>query len=145
VHFTRTIHGGVEAGPNAVLALSRKGYSWRRISLYDTLEMLCDGGFRRMARRHWRMGLKETARSLVPRAFVAALQRLVPEVRRADVRRTTAGVRAQAVAANGDLIDDFRIIEGENTIHVLNAPSPAATASLAIGETIADMAEKSLL
>jgi L-2-hydroxyglutarate oxidase len=144
-HFTRTIQGGVEAGPNAVLALSRKGYSWRRISLGDTCEMLRYGGFRSMVRRHWRMGLKEMTRSLAPRAFVAALQRLVPEVRLADVRRSAAGVRAQAVAANGDLIDDFRIVEGERTIHVLNAPSPAATASLAIGETIADIAEKSLI
>jgi L-2-hydroxyglutarate oxidase len=140
VHFTRTVHGGVEAGPNAVLALSREGYGWSRISLRDTLQMAGYGGFWRMAARYWRTGFAEVYRSLSKSAFHRALQRLVPELQIDDIRPYGAGVRAQALEPNGLLVDDFRFVQAEGMIHVLNAPSPAATASLAIGRTVADMA-----
>jgi L-2-hydroxyglutarate oxidase len=142
VHFTRMIQGGVEAGPNAVLALKRQGYSWSSISVRDTLGTVCYGGFWRMALKYWKTGCGEVYRSLSKRAFVKALQRLVPELDRADVKRGGAGVRAQAVDPTGKLVDDFHLVEAEGQIHVLNAPSPAATASIAIGEAIADMAQK---
>jgi (S)-2-hydroxyglutarate dehydrogenase len=137
VHFTRRVHGGVEAGPNAVLALAREGYSRTSFSARDTAALLGFGGFWRMALRHWRMGLAESWRSTSTGAFVAALQRLVPEITRADVRRAGAGVRAQALEPDGRLSDDFLIVEAERMIHVLNAPSPAATASITIGRSIA--------
>jgi L-2-hydroxyglutarate oxidase len=137
VHFTRMVGGGVEAGPNAVLAFKREGYRWSDFSLRDTLETLAYPGFRRLARRHWRMGLMEVWRSLSKRAFVRALQRLVPEVAAEDLEPAGAGVRAQALDPGGTLVDDFRIEERPGEIHVLNAPSPAATASLAIGAFIA--------
>jgi L-2-hydroxyglutarate oxidase len=140
VHFTRMIGGGVEAGPNAVLAFKREGYRWSSVSLRDTVELATFGGFWRMAARYWRTGLGEFYRSLSQRAFVAALQRLVPELQYADVRPAGAGVRAQALAPGGQLVDDFRIVEAERMIHVLNAPSPAATASISIGRTIDGMA-----
>jgi L-2-hydroxyglutarate oxidase len=140
VHFTRTIHGGVEAGPNAVLALRREGYSRTSFSARDTGELLAFGGFWRMARRYGRDAVGELYRSLSTRAFVRALQRLVPDLRSADVRRAGSGVRAQAVEPGGALVDDFRIVEADRMIHVLNAPSPAATASLSIGRTIAALA-----
>jgi L-2-hydroxyglutarate oxidase len=137
VHFTRRIAGGVEAGPNAVLAWAREGYRRTSFSLGDAAELLAYGGFWRLGARHWRMGLAEAWRSLSTGAFVAALQRLVPEIRSKDVRRAGAGVRAQALEPDGSLVDDFRIVDGERAIHVLNAPSPAATASIAIGRAIA--------
>jgi L-2-hydroxyglutarate oxidase len=137
VHFTRMVGGGVEAGPNAVLAWAREGYSRSSFSPRDVAELLAFGGFWRLGLRHWRMGLGEAWRSLSTAAFVAALQRLVPEIRPADVRRAGAGVRAQALGPDGKLLDDFLITDGERAIHVLNAPSPAATASIAIGRTIA--------
>jgi L-2-hydroxyglutarate oxidase len=140
VHFTRTIHDSVEAGPNAVLAFRREGYSRWQFSLRELLEYATYGGFWRMAGRHWRMGLGELYRSFSKRAFQRALQRLVPELRSEDIRPYGAGVRAQALDPSGALVDDFRFVEGERMIHVLNAPSPAATASLSIGETIAEMA-----
>jgi len=140
VHFTRMIHGGVEAGPNAVLAFKREGYRRSSFSPRDTLGLLAFGGFWRMAARYWRKGLDEFYRSLSARAFVTALQRLIPDLRLEDVRRAGAGVRAQALEANGKLVDDFRIVEVDKMIHVLNAPSPAATASISIGRTIAEMA-----
>ena len=143
VHFTRMIKGGIEAGPNAVLALKREGYSWGRISLRDLWQMATYSGFWRMAGKYWKMGLAEFHRSLSKRVFHRALQRLVPELRYEDIHRAGAGVRAQAVEPSGALVDDFRFVEAERMIHVLNAPSPAATASLAIGKTIADMAGKS--
>jgi L-2-hydroxyglutarate oxidase len=142
VHFTRMIAGGVEAGPNAVLALRREGYRKSAISARDVLTYLGYGGFWRMAARHWRMEAGEMYRSCSKRAFVGALQRLLPELRPADVHPGGAGVRAQALEPSGKLVDDFRIVEAERMIHVLNAPSPAATASIAIGETIAAMARK---
>jgi len=141
VHFTRGIDGSVEAGPNAVLALSRHGYSWSDVSPSDIVEMLGHPGVWRMARRHWRSGLAEIGRSLSKPAFVRALQRLVPDIAATDLEPGGAGVRAQAVARDGSLLDDFHFVEGPGTLHVLNAPSPAATASLAIGEIIADRLE----
>ena len=137
VHFTRMVHGGVEAGPNAVLALKREGYGRADFSPRDTAELLTFPGFWRMAARHWRMGLHESWRSTSTRAFVAALRRLVPELAPADVRRAGAGVRAQALAPDGRLCDDFLVVDAERMIHVLNAPSPAATASITIGRTLA--------
>jgi len=140
VHFTRTIHGSIEAGPNAVLAFKREGYSRVSLSLRDTAEILGYGGFWRMASRHWFTGMGEMRRPFSKGAFVAGLRKLVPELIEEDVVRTGAGVRAQAVGPDGGLADDFRILEGERMLHVLNAPSPAATSCLSIGETLADRA-----
>ena len=143
VHFTRMIGGGVEAGPNAVLAFRREGYTRASFSARDTAAMIAWPGFWRMAAKYWPMALAEWHRSFSSRAFVKALRKLVPELRAADVRRAGAGVRAQALDRRGQLVDDFRIVEAERMVHVLNAPSPAATASIAIGEVIADMATRS--
>lgn len=140
VHFTRMIHGGVEAGPNAVLALARHGYTRTSFSPRDMAGLLGYGGFWRMAARYWRTGCGEMYRSWSRRAFVRALQALVPELRSEDLVPAGAGVRAQAVAPNGTLVDDFVIAERERMIHVVNAPSPAATASISIGRTIAELA-----
>jgi L-2-hydroxyglutarate oxidase LhgO len=140
VHFTRTIHGDVEAGPNAVLAFAREGYTWRRVRPAELLETLRFSGFRAMARKYWRTGAYEMYRSLSKAAFVRALQRLVPALGAEDIRPGGAGVRAQAVTADGALVDDFRIVQTADAVHVLNAPSPAATASLAIGRHIAAIA-----
>ena len=140
VHFTKTVHGGVEAGPNAVLALRREGYRWRDISPRDLWQFACYRGFWAMAGRYWKTGFGEVYRSLSKGAFHRALQRLVPELKKEDIRPFGSGVRAQAVEPNGQLVDDFRFVQGERMIHVLNAPSPAATASLSIGRTIAEMA-----
>ncbi|MEZ4733041.1 MAG: L-2-hydroxyglutarate oxidase [Caldilineaceae bacterium] len=142
VHFTRMIHGGVEAGPNAVLAFKREGYTRSSFHLSDALEMAGYLGFWQMARKHWRMGMGEFHRSFSKPAFVKALQRLLPELREEDVHPAGAGVRAQALEPNGALVDDFRIADTDRMIHVLNAPSPAATASISIGREIAEMAEK---
>ncbi len=142
VHFTRMIEGGVEAGPNAVLAFKREGYTRWSVSLPDTLDTLAFAGFWRMARSYWRMGFGEMWRSWNKRAFVRALQELLPEISSSDLLPGGAGVRAQALDPDGRLADDFRIVEAERQIHVLNAPSPAATASIAIGEGIADRAVK---
>ncbi|GAB4560793.1 MAG: L-2-hydroxyglutarate oxidase [Anaerolineae bacterium] len=144
VHFTRMIDGKVEAGPNAVLAFKREGYTRSSFSARDVLAYLSYRGFWRMAARHWRMGLHEFYRSFSKRAFVAALQRLVPELTMKDVQPAGAGVRAQALEPDGRLSDDFRIVEAARMIHVLNAPSPAATASITIGRTIAEMALRQL-
>lgn len=141
VHFTRTVDGGVEAGPNAVLALAREGYSKTRLHLGELAAALAYPGLRRMAMRHWRTALYEYYRSFSKPAFVAALRRLIPALRVEDVIPGGSGVRAQAVAPDGTLVDDFRIVRDERAIHVLNAPSPAATASLAIGEHIAGLLE----
>jgi len=140
VHFTRTVHGDVEAGPNAVLAFAREGYRFGRFNPAEFWGTLSYPGFWAMARRYWRTGAYEVYRSLSPAAFVRALQRLVPDLRPDDVVRGGAGVRAQAVLRDGSLVDDFRIVESADAIHVLNAPSPAATASLAIGRHIAGLA-----
>lgn len=140
VHLTRTVHDEVEAGPNAVMALAREGYTMTRVQPGDLADTLTYGGFWRMARRYWRTGAYEVWRSLHKGTFVRALQRLVPDLRADDVTRDGAGVRAQAIDAQGLLVDDFRIIEAPGAIHVINAPSPAATASLAIGRHIAETA-----
>ena len=139
VHLTRMIGGGVEAGPNAVLALKREGYRWADVSLRDSLATAGWPGFWALAARCWRIGFYEVWRSLVKSAFVRDLQRLVPEIRPEDVHRSGAGVRAQALERNGALVDDFRIVSSERAVHVLNAPSPAATASMAIGRAVAEM------
>jgi (S)-2-hydroxyglutarate dehydrogenase len=145
VHFTRTVHGEVEAGPNAVLAFAREGYRLGRIHLREFAGTLGYSGFWAMARRYWRTGSYEMYRSVSKRAFVRALQRLVPEVEAADVAPGGAGVRAQAVAEDGSLVDDFRLVRSPDAVHVLNAPSPAATASLAIGQHIARLVMESFL
>lgn len=138
VHFTRMIGGGVECGPNAVLALAREGYRWRDIRPGDLAETLRFSGFQKLARRHWRMGLGEIWRSANKGAFVAALQKLIPAIRASDLMPGRSGVRAQALLPDGSLVDDFLIDQTPRAIHVLNAPSPAATASLAVGQQIVD-------
>lgn len=138
VHFTRMIAGGVECGPNAVLAFKREGYRKSDVSLRDLSEVLVNPGFRKLAARHWKMGLGEFRRSFSKPAFTRALQRLLPEIREGHLLPAGAGVRAQALRRDGTLVDDFFFVEGKRSLHVLNAPSPAATASLAIGEEIAD-------
>ena len=140
VHFTRMIGGGVEAGPNAVLSLKREGYRKTDFDLGEALQTLGYAGFRKLALRYWRTGAAEIFRSLSKRAFVRALQRLLPEIREADLEAGGAGVRAQAIAPDGALLDDFAIEALGGAIHVLNAPSPAATASLPIGRAVADRA-----
>lgn len=139
VHFTRMIDGSVECGPNAVLALAREGYRWNKINLRDLAGSIGWGGFRKLARRHWRTGLGEIHRSLSKRAFVKALQRLIPSLTSSDLVGGRAGVRAQAVSPDGNLVDDFLIQTSDRATHVLNAPSPAATASLAIAEKVVSM------
>lgn len=143
VHFTRMIDGGVECGPNAVLALSREGYRWRDVSPRDLLETLGFKGFRSLAFKHWRMGLGEMHRSISKHAFVTALQKLIPSIRAQDLIPGRAGVRAQAVTPDGNLVDDFMIERSDRAIHVLNAPSPAATASIAIANQIVDLFQES--
>jgi L-2-hydroxyglutarate oxidase len=140
VHFTRMIGGGVEAGPNAVLAFRREGYTRTSFRARDVLQMLGYRGFWRMAGKYYDMGMAEMYRSFSKRAFLKALQRLIPELKWADIHPAGAGVRAQAVDPDGKTVDDFRIVEAERMVHVLNAPSPAATASISIGRTIAGMA-----
>jgi (S)-2-hydroxyglutarate dehydrogenase len=144
VHFTRMIQGGVECGPNAVLAFSREGYSKTCVAPRDLLETLTYPGFLRLAARHWRAGAGEMWRSLSKGAFVRALQRLVPEIRPDHLVAAPAGVRAQAVDRAGRLVDDFAIESGRGITHVYNAPSPAATASLAIGRFITDRVAEQL-
>jgi len=140
VHFTRTIHGQVEAGPNAVLAFAREGYRFTSLRPRELAGTLGYGGFWAMARKYWRTGAYEMYRSLSKKKFVEALQRLVPDLRGEDVTPGGAGVRAQAVRPDGSLLDDFSIVAGADAIHVVNAPSPGATASLAIGRHIAGLA-----
>jgi (S)-2-hydroxyglutarate dehydrogenase len=139
VHFTRMIKGGVEAGPNAVLAFKREGYKHSDISFPDIMQMMTYAGFWKMGATHYKMGFHEFYRSFSKSAFVRALQKLIPAIQYDDIYRAGAGVRAQALEPDGKLVDDFRIIESEKMIHVLNAPSPAATASLSIGQTIAEL------
>ena len=143
VHFTRRIDGTVEAGPNAVLALAREGYRKTSVELRQMMELAAFPGFWRMSAANWKTGLRETYRSLAKRRFVKSLQALVPEVRAQDLCSPGAGVRAQAVAADGRLVQDFSIVSTHNSVHVLNAPSPGATSSLAIGEHIAGVAAES--
>lgn len=142
VHFTRMISGAVECGPNAVFSFKREGYGKTDFSLSDTLEALSYPGLWRMFLKYWKAGLGEYARAFSKKLFLRQLQRLVPSLQDSDIKPCRAGVRAQALERNGKLIDDFRIERQANSIHVLNAPSPAATASLAIGEHVNKMATK---
>jgi L-2-hydroxyglutarate oxidase len=137
VHLTRGINGHVHVGPNAVLAFAREGYRWRTISGRHLRQTFGFSGFRHFARQNWRFGLDEMGRSVSRRRFTAAVARLLPEIERDDLVSAPAGVRAQAIAADGALVDDFAFHAVGRALHVLNAPSPAATASLEIGATIA--------
>lgn len=137
VHLTRMADGAVHAGPNAVLAMAREGYRWRRLDPGEVVGLVRSPAMRSLARRHWRTGAGEVGRSISRRATVRALQRLVPELRPQDLVRAGAGVRAQALGPDGTLLDDFVIERDGPVVHVLNAPSPAATASLAIGRHLA--------
>lgn len=136
VHLTRMIDGSVHAGPNAVLATAREGYYWGRISPRDVWDELTYRGLWALGRQHYRYGLTEVARSLSKKRFAASLARLVPELTTNDIVRAGAGVRAQAIRPDGGLVDDFLIVEAERQVHVLNAPSPAATSSLEIARHI---------
>ena len=142
VHFTRLIHGGVEAGPNAVLAFAREGYRKRDVNLRDLFDALSYRGFWRFVGRYPSMAWYELRRSFSRELFCRSLQRLVPEIQASDLATGGSGVRAQAITPEGDLVQDFHFIARPNALHVLNAPSPAATASPAIGEEIVMMAEK---
>jgi (S)-2-hydroxyglutarate dehydrogenase len=142
VHFTRLIHGGIEAGPNAVLAFAREGYRKTDFNAGDLWDALTYKGFWRFMRRYPSMAWYELRRSFSRELFCRSLQRLVPEIQPGDLATGGSGVRAQAIAPEGELVQDFRLIARPNALHVLNAPSPAATASLAIGAEIAAMAEK---
>ena len=144
VHFTRRIDGGIEAGPNAVLAFRREGYTKFQISLPELIESLTWKGFLIVARKYWKTGLGEMVRSYSKSAFTKALRKLMPEIRISDLAAGGAGVRAQACDRDGGLLDDFCIRELPGQVHVLNAPSPAATGSLAIGRTVAGLALKQL-
>ena len=144
VHFTKRVDGTVEAGPNAVLAFAREGYRSLDVDLAELWGALTYKGFWRMSRSHWRSGIQEQYRSAVKGKMAKSLQLLVPEVRKDDLVNRSAGVRAQAVDDKGRLVQDFAIVRGPKSIHVLNAPSPAATASLAIGSHIVELAQESL-
>lgn len=144
VHFTRMMRGGVEAGPNAVLAFSREGYKKSDINLAELSETLGWPGFQKVAARYWKTGLKEMYRSFSKKAFAEALQKLIPEIQEGDLVEGGAGVRAQACDRTGGLVDDFLIFEEAQIVNVCNAPSPAATSSLSIGETVADMTLRKL-
>ena len=142
VHFTKKVGGGVEAGPNAVLALKREGYTRTAFHPADVLDQVGFPGFWRMAKKYWKTGLGEMYRSFNKAAFVTALQKLLPEIREADLINGSAGVRAQAVDKNGALVDDFQFVTQARALHVCNVPSPAATASLPIGRHIVDVAAR---
>ena len=142
VHFTRMIHGGVEAGPNAVLAFRREGYKKLDINVGELFETLTWRGFRKVAAKYWRTGLGEMYRSFSKAAFTEALQELIPEIQESDLIPGGAGVRAQACDKDGGLLDDFAIFENERAINVCNAPSPAATSSLSIGQTVSELVLK---
>src|SRR5579859_2391341 len=142
VHFTRMARGGVEAGPNAVLAFRREGYKKSDINISELAESLAWPGFQKVAAKYWRTGFGEMYRSFSKAAFTRALQKLIPEIRANDLAEGGAGVRAQACSRDGGLVDDFLILEEKSVINICNAPSPAATSSLAIGETVAALAIK---
>jgi L-2-hydroxyglutarate oxidase len=144
VHFTRLIHGGIEAGPNAVLALAREGYRKTDVKLADLWDALTFLGLWRFLAKHRRMSWEELRRSFSKQLFCASLQRLVPDVRQADLAPGGAGVRAQAMSPDGDLVQDFCLLNRPRALHVLNAPSPAATAALAIGQEISNLVVREL-
>ena len=137
IHLTKTVDGRIEAGPNAVLAFSREGYSWTKFNLFETLETITYKGMIKLGRKYFKTGIDEMYRSLNKAAFVQEVKKLLPGIESEDLIQRPAGVRAQAVSDDGSLLDDFLFEEGYKSLHVLNAPSPAATASLAIGEYIA--------
>lgn len=145
VHFTRMMRGGVEAGPNAVLAFSREGYQKSDINIRELTETLRWPGFQKVAAKYWKTGLGEMYRSFSKSAFTRALQKLIPEIRESDLIGGGAGVRAQACDRTGGLVDDFLIYEEEKVVSVCNAPSPAATSSLSIGESVAGIAIRKIL
>ncbi len=142
VHFTRMMRGGIEAGPNAVLAFRREGYKKMDINAKELWETLTWPGFQKVAMKYWETGLGEMYRSFSKAAFTKALQELIPDIQESDLIEGGAGVRAQACDRNGGLLDDFSIIEDAKVINILNAPSPAATSSLSIGQTVSEMALK---
>jgi L-2-hydroxyglutarate oxidase len=144
VHFTTMIGGGVECGPNAVLAFAREGYKKSDVNLSELSETLMWPGFRKIVSKYWRTGIGEIYRSYSKAAFTKALQKLLPDIREEDLIVGGAGVRAQACDRTGGLLDDFLIVEDKQVINVCNAPSPAATSSLAIGETVANWAKNRL-
>jgi L-2-hydroxyglutarate oxidase len=144
VHLTRMIDGSIHAGPNAVPALKREGYRWRDISVRDSAEIAFDKRTWVLARKYWRKEAGEIHRSLSRRAFLKALRRLCPELERRDLEPSSSGVRAQAIAPDGSLLDDFAFADSPRAVHVMNAPSPAATASFAIAETVADQHDRVL-
>lgn len=143
VHFTRRIYGNVDAGPNAIFAFKREGYRAGDFSLRDTVESLTYPGFWRVAAKHWRSGKDEMHRAVSKASFVAGLQRLVPEIQAEDLVPGGSGVRAQAITRAGNLVDDFQFSQSRNMMHFYNVPSPAATASIAIGRSVVEMAAKS--
>jgi L-2-hydroxyglutarate oxidase LhgO len=142
VHFTPRMNGDIWLGPNAVLAFSREGYRFRSVRPKDVGELFTNGGFRRFARKHWRTGMTEMARDLSPALFLQSLQKFIPELTIDDLLPGPSGVRAQALTADGALVDDFVIDRNDGVLHVRNAPSPAATSSLQIGAMIADAVEE---
>jgi 2-hydroxyglutarate dehydrogenase len=144
VHFTKQISGEVWTGPNAVLAFAREGYRGRDVNVRELWETLSYSGFRALVARYWRVGLAEIRGDISKRAFTRALQQLVPAVRAADLAEPHAGVRAQALAEDGRLVDDFWFDEDENVVHVRNAPSPGATSSLALAREIVRVAEPAI-
>lgn len=145
VHFTKMVSGGVECGPNAVFAFKREGYDKISFDLEETIETLNFPGFWKLAKEHWKMGLDEWYRSFSKKAFVKGLQQLVPAIRPHHLEPSPSGVRAMALQPDGEILDDFRFETTDNEIHVLNAPSPAATAGLAIGDEIVKRAEKAFM
>lgn len=145
VHFTRMVSGEVECGPNAVFALAREGYSWGSVNLGEMAEAMRYPGFLKLAARHWRMGMGEIHRSLSKAAFVKALQRLIPSIKSDDLIPGRAGVRAQALTRDGAMVDDFLWVTAPRMLHVCNAPSPAATASLEIGRLIAERVQAEMV
>ena len=142
VHFTRMINGDVECGPNAVFAFKREGYSKTSFSFKDTIDTLNYSGFWKLAGKHWKMGLNEMHRSLSKAAFLKSLQKLIPSITEDELTVAPSGVRAMALQQNGEILDDFSFHKTENQLHVINAPSPAATAGLAIGDEICKMVTK---
>jgi len=145
VHLTKRIRGGVEAGPNAVLAFRREGYEHFDIHWGELMEALRYKGFHRLAGRHWRKGMDEMVRSFSKRAFLKSLKHLVPQLKKGDIVRSRTGVRAQALDRNGNLVDDYVVMHQDKMLHLLNAPSPAATSCLSIGEYIASLSDEKII
>ena len=139
VHLTRMINGSVHAGPNAVFAFAREGYKKSDINMKDLMDSLLYKGFVKIAFKYWKMGLFEMYRSFSKKAFLRSMQKMLPQIEMDDIEAGSSGIRAQAVGSDGRLIDDFAILKKENQVHVLNAPSPAATACMAIAKHISEL------